>query len=73
MLNLSQDQRGLLDFLADRVRELVASANQTAGVDAATLLAEAEELTAIRGAIVDRYSADCATQLHLPLDVKQAA
>jgi hypothetical protein len=72
MLNLSHDQRGLLDYLADRVRELVAAANAAGGAVASNLLAEAEELTALRAGIVDRYRhAD--TQLQLPLDVKAAA
>lgn len=65
MLNISNDQRGLLDYLADRVRELVSEANQP-GSDATTLLTEAEELTAIRGAIIDRHSATD-EQLQLPL------
>jgi hypothetical protein len=71
MLNITNDQRGLLDYLADRVRELVANAN-TAGADASRLMAEAEELTALRAGIVERHRV-AEHQLQLPLDVKVAA
>jgi hypothetical protein len=71
MLNLTHDQRGLLDYLANQVRDLVAAAN-TAGAHASVLMAEAEELTALRAGIVDRYRAS-EDQLQLPLDVKAAA
>ena len=74
MLNLNQDQRGLLDYLGERVRELVAAANNTFGVQASNLLAEAEELTALRAAIVDRYrDTETVSQLQLPLEIKAAA
>jgi len=71
MLNLNQDQRALLDYLADQVRDLVAAAN-TAGTHASDLMAEAEELTKLRAGIVDRYRAS-EDQLQLPLDIKVAA
>jgi len=72
MLNLSHDQRGLLDYLAERVRELVATAHTTSGTVASSLMAEAEELTALRAGIVDRYR-DADAQLQLPLEIKAAA
>ncbi|MBY0510616.1 MAG: hypothetical protein K2P94_10765 [Rhodospirillaceae bacterium] len=71
MLNLTHDQRALLDYLADQVRDLVAAAN-TAGANASGLMAEAEELTALRAGIVDRYRAS-EDQLQLPLEIKAAA
>jgi hypothetical protein len=72
MLNLSHEQRGLLDYLAERVRELVATAHTTSGTVASSLMAEAEELTALRAGIVDRYR-DADAQLQLPLEIKAAA
>ena len=73
MLNLNHDQRGLLDYLAERVRELVAAAS-TAGLNASRIMAEAEELTALRASIVERYrDVETSEQLQLPLEVKAAA
>lgn len=72
MLNLSHDQRGLLDYLADRVRELVIAAGEVAGAEASRLMSEAEELTALRAGIVNRCR-DAEAQLQLPLDIKAAA
>lgn len=72
MLNLSHDQRGLLDYLAERVRELVAAAHTSTGIAASHLMAEAEELTALRAGIVDRHRQGD-TQLQLPLEIKAAA
>ena len=72
MLNLSHDQRGLLDYLADRVRELVIASGEVAGTEASLLMSEAEELTALRAGIVNRFR-DADAQLQLPLDIKAAA
>ena len=71
-LNLSHDQRGLLDYLADRVRELVIASGEVAGTEASLLMSEAEELTALRAGIVNRFR-DADAQLQLPLDIKAAA
>ena len=74
MLNLTHDQRGLLDYLADSVRELVASARDSVGDAASALMAEAEELTAIRAGIVSRTRAtEPELQMQLPLELKDAA
>ena len=72
MLDLSLDQRGLLDYLADRVRELVMASGKAMGDDASNLMAEAEELTALRAGIVNRHL-DADLQLQLPLEIKAAA
>jgi hypothetical protein len=72
ILNLSHDQRGLLDYLADRVRELVIASGEVAGTEASLLMSEAEELTALRAGIVNRFR-DADAQLQLPLDIKAAA
>ncbi len=74
MLNLTDDQRGLLDYLAEQVRELVAHARKSVGDTASALMAEAEELTAIRVGIVNRTRvAEPALQMQLPLELKDAA
>jgi hypothetical protein len=72
MLNLSHDRRGLLDYLNEQVRDLVRAATAADAAVAANLIAEAEELTALRAGIVNRYR-DADTQLQLPLEVKAAA
>ena len=72
MLNLSHDQRGLLDYLADRVRELVIASGEVAGTEASLLMSEAEELTSLHAGIVNRFR-DADAQLQLPLDIKAAA
>lgn len=74
MLNLTQDQRGLLDYLADRVRELITAAGESVGDAASNLIAEAEELTAIRAHIVNRTRVpEQELQMQLPLELKDAA
>jgi len=74
MLTLTDDQRGLIDYLADKVHELTASATGTTGVEATDLMREAQELTAIRGSIIDRaHAAENAAQLQLPLELRKAA
>lgn len=74
MLTLSQDQRGLLEYLADKVHELTITASTAAGASADDLMLEAEELAAIRKAIIARAQvAEEAAQLQLPLDMKKAA
>ena len=74
MLILSQDQRGLLDYLSDRVRELIAQAKDAAGPATVHLLAEAEELSAIRSRIVARNrDSETSAQMQLPLELKEAA
>ncbi len=74
MLILNHEQRGLVDYLSDRVRELVAAAQDAAGPSTESLLAEAEELSAIRGRIVDRNrDPETAAQMQLPLELKEAA
>lgn len=72
ILNLSHDQRGLLDYLADRVRELVIASGEVAGTEASLLMSEAEELTSLHAGIVNRFR-DADAQLQLPLDIKAAA
>jgi len=74
LLILNHDQRGLLDYLSDRVRELIARAQDAAGPATAHLLAEAEELSAIRAGIVARSrDPETAAQMQLPLELKEAA
>ena len=74
MLNLTHDQRGLLDYLADSVRDLVTTARESVGETASALMAEAEELTAIRARIVNRTrAAEPDAQMQLPLELKDAA
>ena len=74
MLTLSQDQSGLLEYLAEKVHELTITARAAAGTRADDLMLEAEELTAIRKAIIARAQvAEEAAQLQLPLDLKKAA
>ena len=74
MLTLTHDQRGLLDYLADKVHELTASAGKTTGIEAADLMLEAEELTAIRGRIIDRvHAGENAAQMQLPFNLRKAA
>ncbi len=74
MLILTHDQRGLLDYLADQVRELVTAAGESVGDTASNLMAEAEELTAIRAAIVNRTRVpEPELQMQLPLELKDAA
>lgn len=74
MLTLSQDQRGLLDYLAEAVHELSIAASAGTGTRAEALMREAEELTALRAALVARaHTAENAAQLQLPLDVRRAA
>lgn len=74
MLTLTHDQRGLLDYLAHQVHELARAANDSVGIEAKELLAEAEELRAIRKGMIERFEiADSALQLQLPLDIKRAA
>lgn len=74
MPHLTEDQRGLLDYLADQVRELVTAAGKAVGNAASNLMAEAEELTAIRARIVDRTRAPkTELQMKLPLELKDAA
>jgi len=74
MLNLTHDQRSLLDFLAENVRELLAAAQASASSRNPHLVAEAEELTAIRARLVNRLSGtEPESQLQLPLEMKEAA
>ncbi len=74
MTNLNDDQRGLVEYLADRVRELVATARDAGVTQIPVLIAEAEELTAIRTSILARHHGlDAITQLQLPLEIKKAA
>jgi hypothetical protein len=74
MLNLTHDQRSLLDFLAENVRELLAAAQASASSRNPYLVAEAEELTAIRARLVNRLSGtEPESQLQLPLEMKEAA
>ncbi len=73
MLTLTHDQRGLLEYLANRVHELSIAAT-TAPDQTVALQAEADELRAIRARIVSRFeAAEAALQLQLPLDAKRAA
>jgi len=74
LLILNHDQRGLVDYLSDRVRELIAAARAATGTAMIDLLAEAEELSAIRARIVGRHrDAETASQMQLPLALKEAA
>jgi len=74
MLTLTQDQRGLLDFLAERVHELSAAASESVGAEASELMAEAEEMTALRARLVVRArAAEQAAQLQLPFEMRKAA
>ncbi len=71
---LTQDQQDLLDFLAQRVDDLAGKAHAAGAGKARALIDEAEELMAIRAAIVDRYTNDeLASQLPLPLEERRAA
>ena len=66
---MSQDRHALLHFLADETHAVLVRAH---GADApAVLLAEAEELMAIRLNILRRQ--DNEAQLELPLEMKAAA
>jgi hypothetical protein len=74
MLTLTLDQRGLLDFLAEQVHELSAAAFDSVGIAALELMAEAEELTALRARLVERaHAVEASAQLQLPFDMRQAA
>ncbi len=74
MLTLSQNQAGLLEYLAEKVHELTVTANSIGGARANVLMSEAQELTAIRKSIITRAeAAEEAAQLQLPLDIKKAA
>jgi len=74
LLIWNHDQRGLVDYLSDSVRELVAAAQDAAAPSTESLLAEAEELSAIRSRIVDRNrDPETAAQMQLPLELKEAA
>jgi len=74
MLTLTDDQRGLLDYLAEQVHELSATAHVVGGERASNLMAEAEELTSIRARIITRaHGVEAAAQMQLPLDIKRAA
>tara|TARA_R110000868_G_scaffold65769_7_gene196333 strand:- start:24 stop:242 length:219 start_codon:yes stop_codon:yes gene_type:complete len=71
---LTQDQQDLLDFLAQRVDDLAGKARAAAAGKARALINEAEELMAIRAAIIDRHTnGQVVSQLPLPLEDKQAA
>jgi hypothetical protein len=70
----TENQAGLLAYLAEKAHELVLSARTARPAQAAPLMAEAEELMAIRSAIIHRGRlAGADTQLQLPLEVKRAA
>ena len=74
MLTLTHEQRRLLDYLADKVHELTASATGTTGIESADLMMEAEELTAIRGSIIERaHTAENAAQMQLQFELRMAA
>ncbi len=71
---LTQDQQDLLDFLAQRVDDLAGRARAAAAGKAGSLIDEAEELMAIRSAIINRYTnGELVSQLPLPLEERQAA
>ena len=71
MLTLTHDQRRVLDYRADKVHEPTAG---TTGIEAADLMTEAEELTAIRGIIIERaHAAKNAAQMQLPFELRKAA
>src|SRR5262245_27519265 len=65
---MGNNNTGLLDYLAERAHELAEAARDLTGLQARGLLAEAEELMAIRSSIINRGA-----QLQLPLEVKKAA
>ena len=74
MENLSRDQRALMDYLADRVADLVRDARACGGFKAGNFLAEAEELAALRAGIATRHrNAESAPELQLSLDIRHAA
>jgi hypothetical protein len=73
LLILNHDQRGLVDYLSERVRDLVATARETTGNALIDLLAEAEELSAIRAGIVGRNrDSKTAAQMQLPLELEES-
>ena len=68
MFDANNTQKGLLAYLADAAHELATAARTTTGNHSAALMAEAEELMAIRSNIIHRGA-----QLELPLEVRKAA
>jgi len=71
---LSESQKDLLAFLAESANELAAKAHWASASDSRQLIAEAEELMAIRTNILNRHwEAAKANQFELPFAFKQAA
>jgi hypothetical protein len=65
---LNDNQKGLLIYLAERAHELATLARAAEAPEAAAMIAEAEELMAIRSSIISRGA-----QFELPLEVQEAA
>jgi hypothetical protein len=64
----TDNQKGLLIYLSERAHELANLARAAEATKAAAMIAEAEELMAIRSSIISRGA-----QFELPLEVQEAA